>query len=304
MKKNLRVLFFLLLINLFSSNIFAAIPITSNEFVVNKYLKVSLSEGEWHRVSKRGYSWYGLDLDSYTLAKIKDNRLIEFITIHDWDIAGVYESYINVAIQEIFITNKYDGCYERPEYYLLVRFKRGNSLNCLTVSLVQTDKVLNNPDDPAARGAFSLEKKWFRDNNIDVPKIMIGSDHVYFSRLVRGALVGISYAMDPMILNSPPIKNITEETSEFHKFNIENYPEHKKVMEKLVSISAERHKEFEKNHKAKKHHLLDLSKYISNTSSTENKTGVVENLKKLEDLYKSGVLTKEEFEKAKKKLLN
>ena len=302
----LKLLFFLLIINFFSSNIFAATSISSNEFVVNKYLKVSLSEGEgeWHLVSRRGDSWYGLDLNTYSLAKTKDHRLIEFITIADFQIAGVYEAYLNDAVREIFFTNKYDGCYERPEYYLMVRFKRGNSLNCFRVGHVETDKALNNPDDPSARGQFSFENKWFRDNNIDVPKIMIGSDHAYFSRLVRGALVGISYVMDPMILKSPPIKNFTEETSEFHKFNIENYPEHKKVMEKVVSISAERHKEFEKNHKAKKHHLLDLSKYISNTSSTENKTGLVENLKKLEDLYKSGVLTKEEFEKAKKKLLN
>ena len=42
---------------------------------------------------------------------------------------------------------------------------------------------------------------------------------------------------------------------------------------------------------------------LSNTSS-ESSTNIVENLKKLNDLYKSGVLTKEEFEKAKKKLLN
>ena len=75
----------------------------------------------------------------------------------------------------------------------------------------------------------------------------------------------------------------TEETSEYHKYNIDNNPEHKKVMEKFVSISAERHKEFEKNHKAKKHHLLDLNKYISSNSSIENKSDLVDNLKKLND---------------------
>ena len=42
---------------------------------------------------------------------------------------------------------------------------------------------------------------------------------------------------------------------------------------------------------------------LSNTSS-ESSFNIVENLKKLNDLYKSGVLSKEEFEKAKKKLLN
>ena len=41
----------------------------------------------------------------------------------------------------------------------------------------------------------------------------------------------------------------------------------------------------------------------ANTSS-ESSSNIVDNLNKLNDLYKSGVLTKEEFEKAKKKLLN
>ena len=75
-------------------------------------------------------------------------------------------------------------------------------------------------------------------------------------------------------------------------------------MEEWVSIAAKRHQIFEKNHKGKKRHFLNLDKYILNDISSENKSDVVENLKKLNDLYKSGVLTKEEFEKAKKKLLN
>ena len=39
-------------------------------------------------------------------------------------------------------------------------------------------------------------------------------------------------------------------------------------------------------------------------SSTSDSSNMVEQLKSLSELYKSGVLTKEEFEKAKKKLLN
>ena len=40
----------------------------------------------------------------------------------------------------------------------------------------------------------------------------------------------------------------------------------------------------------------------TSTSSTEN--DFIEQLKQLNELYKSGVITKEEFEKAKKKILN
>mgnify|MGYP001263839542 CR=1 FL=1 len=45
----------------------------------------------------------------------------------------------------------------------------------------------------------------------------------------------------------------------------------------------------------------NFMKMYENNKNTEN---LVENLEKLNDLYKSGVLTKEEFEKAKKRILN
>ena len=56
--------------------------------------------------------------------------------------------------------------------------------------------------------------------------------------------------------------------------------------------------------KAKKKHKLDLDKYIDSTVSINTDNLITDQLKKLNDLYKSGVLTKEEFEKAKKKILN
>ncbi len=46
-----------------------------------------------------------------------------------------------------------------------------------------------------------------------------------------------------------------------------------------------------------------VSKY-KNVSKNETKSNVVEQLKQLSDLYKSGALTKEEFTKAKEKILN
>ena len=75
-------------------------------------------------------------------------------------------------------------------------------------------------------------------------------------------------------------------------------------MEKWISIASKRHKIFEKNHKIRKYHALKLEKYINPDSDYEDQSDVVDSLKKLNDLYKSDVLTKEEFEKAKKQLLN
>ncbi len=50
--------------------------------------------------------------------------------------------------------------------------------------------------------------------------------------------------------------------------------------------------------------MITYSNITSTNTTSDSSSSVVDNLNKLNDLYKSGVLTKEEFEKAKKKLLN
>ena len=60
---------------------------------------------------------------------------------------------------------------------------------------------------------------------------------------------------------------------------------------------------------AKDRHLLDLDKYIfeEDIKAVKNEGGkknIVESLNKLNELYKSGAITKEEFSKAKDKILN
>ena len=75
-------------------------------------------------------------------------------------------------------------------------------------------------------------------------------------------------------------------------------------MDEFISISSQFHKEFESMLKAKKNHLLDIDKYISENKKKNTDKEITKQLKQLGDLYKSGVLSKEEFEKAKKKILN
>ena len=50
--------------------------------------------------------------------------------------------------------------------------------------------------------------------------------------------------------------------------------------------------------------MIVYSDTTSTNTSSESSSNIVDNLNKLNDLYKSGVLTKDEFEKAKKKILN
>ncbi len=257
MLKFIHTIFILILLNSQS----LAEKINFDEFVVNKYLKTKLSSGDWYLATKERDSYYGLWFDAYRLAKVENNNITESILIGVADVAGVYESVVNTAVQEVIFKNKHDGCYERPEYYLLELYKRGNTVNCLIVRHIDTNKELNFPDDPEDSSAQL--KKWIKDNELKLPKIMLMSSHTYFSRLSRGQMLEITHAIDPKVLNSPEIKHFTEESSEFHKNNINNFPDHKKIMEKWISIAAKRHREFEKNVKIRKHHALDLNKYLN-----------------------------------------
>ena len=189
---------------------------------------------------------------------------------------------------------------------MLKFYVKGSTHNCFWVGHYDLIKRIYNPEDPDLKGANAQLKKWLKEKRISLPKVALYSDHSYFSRLAKGKWYTISYVADPKILNAPANKFITEDSSEYHKNNIDNYPEHKKIMKKWISVSAQRHMEFEKSIKALKRHRLNLNdlspKKIVNNNNQPNE--MVDQLQKLNDLFKSGILTKEEFEKAKKKILN
>ena len=79
-------------------------------------------------------------------------------------------------------------------------------------------------------------------------------------------------------------------------------------MKDWIEHSAKKHLEFEDFQKAKKYQRIDLSSIIQFTSTVnkdvKSNKNISEQLIKLNALYQSGALTQDEFNKAKKKLLN
>ena len=79
-------------------------------------------------------------------------------------------------------------------------------------------------------------------------------------------------------------------------------------MDKWISLSAKRHQFLEEIFKARDNHLLNLNKYIiqgdQKDGSEKDQNSLTDSLKQLNELYKSGAITKEEFKKAKDKILN
>ena len=77
-------------------------------------------------------------------------------------------------------------------------------------------------------------------------------------------------------------------------------------MNTWASISAKRHKDFEKTINIIDRHKLGLDDLFlnENIENEKNSSDISSQIQKLYDLYKNGVLSKDEFDKAKKKLLN
>jgi len=275
-----------------------------NQFIMNKKFQLNLPKGKWVVVERDFGFYYGLASKVYSLIRIENNAAVEWIEIGELKTAGVLETYVNQAIYQAIFKNKYDGCYDRPEYFIVKVYKKGSTHNCLVINHSDVHKDFYTPDDPEISNARL--KKWIRDNNIQIPKVGLSSFHAYFSRLASGKWYLLSYGIDPKILNAPKNKFVSEETSEYHRNNISNYPEHQQIMDKWVSISAMRHVEFENIIKTLDRHKLDLTALAPSSSELDTNLSmdIINQLNKLSNLYKSGVLTKIEFEKAKKKILD
>tara|TARA_B100000029_G_scaffold53009_1_gene48122 strand:+ start:364 stop:1167 length:804 start_codon:yes stop_codon:yes gene_type:complete len=234
----------------------------TNILDLNKNFKIKLSEGEWEVVRKEFHSVYTIRQFILGIGKIKNNRVVEIIEVYEGQLQRNVNEIDNIIIEMVF-HDKHDGCYDRPEYYVVELYRRGNSHNCMVVRHLDIQKELKTPDSNWGKAAAASYNFWIKNNpEIKIPDIMLNSSHSYFSRLVGGNWMRVDYFLDPDEINSPKLNFLNEETSEFHRSNINRFSEHKKTMERFMFLSSKRHMDFEKTTKSKGTHRLKLSKYL------------------------------------------
>ena len=273
-----------------------------------KHRKITLPPGKWESREKQGWSAGFWDASEVSFVQYSDNKISALFGFGEIDFNGRYQGYIAPLIDEILYHDEHDGCYERPEYTLMKRFKKGKVHNCMMLGHIDVEKELHRPDDADSKWTSATFRKWLRENNIKVPKIMIGFSSVYYAPVVRDTYYAWSYLIDPEFFGASKNKFFTEETSEYYPSNINNYPDKKKFMNDWIITAAKFHKSMEINLKAKDHHKLDFSEYnigeINETNKITSGSSLAGDIKALKKLYDEGALTKEEFTKAKKKLFN
>ena len=267
-------------------------------------IKYSFPQGQW--------IFFNKDNDTVPHTNIL-TRCIEFYQVENQILKGLFAvcdivtggkwtPQIAQILKNVLKKDKYDNCTLRSEYFYAQLFTKGTAMNCFKTRHLDIYKELNFPDDPEA--TIKYLKIILENKNIKAPKTMLKSFHFFFAPSVRDKGVSLEYILNPEFYGAPKTINGDENSSEYHRNNIDKFPNKKKFMNGFLYKQAMYHQNFEKNMKARKHHLLDFNQFVGKKSQDVDNKSISTQLKSLNELYKSGVLTKEEFEKAKKKILN
>ena len=286
----------------------------SGEFKVNKKMILPLPDGEWELIDKESDTiTHGISFESRTFVHMENGIPTKIFEIGRATGLSKWQAYLTSIIEAAVFNSKEGGCRERQHYNYLKFYKRGNAHNCMMVYMLDVQRVLN-PSDYDSDRVFTFGiRKWVEDNNIELPKMYLAYEASFFSMTVRDEWYSMLYAELPEKFAGYKPKFTSRDTTEFHPNKIDNFSKPKKIMDQWIEKSAQFHTEFEIFQKAKKSQKLDLSPYVASKTKINKKKNVLindknsnalsEELIKLNELYKSGVLTENEFKKAKQKLL-
>jgi hypothetical protein len=271
-------------------------------------LVYKLPEGKWEFFYRDYFSVSTIQLNCIEFSQVQNKTWKGFYSVCEISNGGKHASILGMYLVHALKKDKYDNCTLRPEYFYAKLWTKGMSMNCFRIRHSDVDKELNYPDDPEAESTFYI-RKYLKDNNLTIPKTAISSMSLFYAPSIRDKGIEITHRINPELYGAPKTINGEETQSEYHRNNIENYPIKKKFMINWTAKKAGQHAVFEKYMKAKNYQKLNLSEFVKKENEilgnnvSENKD-LTEQLNTLSELYKSGVLTKEEFTKAKKKLLN
>ena len=233
--------------------------------------------------------------------------------------------------------NPVETC-KRTNFYWIKSYMKGNSQNCWIVN----HRTFNFSGDKIKKNSFTGKMRdYLASKTIKTPNVGIYSNHFYSSPRHKNVYFEVAYVINPELRGIVSDKSRNWSESEYLLTRINNYPDKKKFMDRFVEISAQYQKDLETGIAMLPEHRLDTSmaKRISiddalsllgfdgqpmnkrgydpkdpsydpynnksqTMDNTNSKSNFINELNDLNKLYKSGALSKEEFEKAKKKILN
>ena len=282
----------------------------SGEFKSSNKMRLPLPEGEWLLIEKYSESvGWGIAVEELTFVNMENNVPTKFFEIGRATGLSKWQAYLTSFIEGAVFQPKTGGCRKRQHYNYLNFYKKGAAHNCMIVENLDVNRLLYPTEydpDSVFRGGI---RRWIEKEKIDIPKNYLTYSSSFFSISVRDEWHSVSYGVTPEKFAKYTPKYNQRDQSDFHPNNIKNYPRAKKIMDDWLIESANFHKKWEDFQKARKSQKIDLNNlltydiFTNSENSKKEKKSVANELIKINNLYKSGAITKEEFEKAKDKIL-
>ena len=266
-----------------------------------KNTQFKLPKGEWVYYSKEPFHLQNFSLGCVNFINFRNKVINGAFSACYVTSGGKWRQALGAELRNEWQNNKYDSCNLRPEYFYVKAIFKGASSNCFISRHFDPNKELYFPDNPTDTSSGGL-KKYIKDNSLILPKIMLGFQSVYYSNK-RDKAITMGLSINPEAYGANDMLFETEETSEYHRSNINNFPLKKKFFEEWTKKISIEHSILEDQLEASSDFKLDFSD-LNASIPIENSTDLINDLNKLIELYKSGVLNAEEFEKAKSKILN
>jgi len=197
---------------------------------------------------------------------------------------------------------------KRTNVYFIKKKISNKKFACWMVNHTRSDITDN-------KGFWKLVRDYEIANKIKSPDIFVYSQYAY----AKGSkLYGVSYYYNPELDGVPKPKNLEWATNEFHMQRVMQYPKHEEFLKKYISVSANLVDRFNQLNKVKGALTLNPEENFTQASinvekaktkkvkkSTDTDKGdIVSQIKGLKELLDAGAITQEEFDKAKKKILN
>ena len=192
---------------------------------------------------------------------------------------------------------------KRENLYFYKNYIKGKAFNCWFVNhntmQLTSDKIKSN-------SYLGKVKQYIINNGVIVPNIAVYSEHLYSSPRHKNVYFQLRYYENPEISGVPKAESKSWAQSEYQPTKISLHPKKKAFMENYIIKSAKYQRDFETGIGMLPEHRLDTSMAVKKQTleNAKPKSNMVNELSDLNKLYKSGALSKEEFDKAKKKLLN
>ena len=250
---------FLIVSNSLAKNTFLKNGSIYNGEIVFKFNKYLLPDGDWTYFYKLGESVPGTNLQISCIHFLNEkNASVEgYFEICDLTTGGKWTPQIAFIISNLVKNDRYDNCNLKPEYYYAKYISIGNTSNCFVFRHIDVTKEINYPDDPNT--SFDFFREYLENKNLTLPKIMIGSRHLFFAPSIKDKAVEIIHYINPELIGAPATIESNENLTEYHRGNIKNYPEKKKIVDIFLQDRIKFHKNFEILMKAKKHHKIDFN---------------------------------------------